>query len=371
MINPDIQLGLARDRAEELRLSAAASAASRRDPGEPSRAFAGALRERFLRAAGTRWRSVAHRLLQPTHDKENLMATQDWTAHCGEGPARYQRLLVPAVFDPFARRLVAHARVTAGMRILDVACGTGAASRVAARAAGPTGSVVAVDISAPMLAIAVAHPPEAGAARIEYLEGRAEAPPVEQHAFDLVLCQQGLQFFADRTAALAAMRRALLPAGRLAIAAWTDLPTTTSFAALADALERHLGPDAGARKRQPWSLSNGDELRELAAGAGFEQIKLSTHIGTARFPRRDLARELVLATPLASEFAAAAAQTQQAILADVTDALSACEGRDGELCHPITANFLTAVAPNRVGHGRSDEDDALTQNQSQLVESAR
>src|SRR5689334_12034787 len=109
-INPQSQLGLARDRAEELRLTAAACGASRRLP-------------------------------RPRHDKENLMsATQDWTAHTGDGPARYQRLLVPAIFDPCARKLVAHARVRPGMRVLDVACGTGAMSRVAARATGPTGS---------------------------------------------------------------------------------------------------------------------------------------------------------------------------------------------------------------------------------------
>jgi SAM-dependent methyltransferase len=276
-----------------------------------------------------------------------MSATQDWTAHAGEGPARYQRLLVPAAFDPFARKLVAHAGVRPGMRVLDVACGTGAVSRVAARAAGPDGLVVAVDISASMLAIAAACAPKAGEARIAYLEGRAESLPVEDDAFDLVLCQQGLQFFGDRAAGLAAMRRALVARGRLAIATWTGLSSTTSFAALANALERHLGADVGAQMRQPWSLSNGDELCKLAALAGFEQIKVTTDTGTARFPRHDFARELVLATPLANEFEAAAAEAQAAILADVTDAVSACDGRDGELRHPMTANVLTAVAPGR------------------------
>lgn len=307
MFNPEIQLALARDRAEQLRLLAA-----------------------------------------PRHNQENLMSTtQDWTAHAGEGPARYQRLLVPAVFEPFARMLVAHAGVGPGMRILDMACGTGALSRVAARAAGPEGSVVAVDISAPMLAIAAAYADEPGAARIDYLEGAAEAPPVQEHAFDVVLCQQGLQFFVDRAAALAAMRRAVVAAGRVAIATWTDLSATTSFAALADALERHLGADAGVQMRQPWSLCDGEELRGLVARAGFEQIEVSTHAGTARFARRDFARELVLATPLANRFTAAKARTQAAILADVTEAVSACEGPDGDLRHPLSAHFLTAVAPGR------------------------
>jgi hypothetical protein len=166
--------------------------------------------------------------------------------------------------------------------------------------------------------------------------------------------QQDAQFFADRAAALAAMRRALVPAGGLAIPSWTDLPSMTSFAALADALERHLGTDAGVQMRQPWSLSDRDELHGLAAEAGFEQIELSAHTATARFPRHDFARELVLATPLATEFERATAEQQAAILGDVTDAVSTCDGCDGQLRHPLTANFLTAMAPNRVVHARGN-----------------
>jgi hypothetical protein len=150
------------------------------------------------------------------------------------------------------------------------------------------------------------------------------------------------------------MRRALVAGGRLAIATWTDLPATTSFAALADALERHLGTDAGVQMRQPWSLADRDELRGLAAEAGFEQIEMSTHTATAQFPRRDFARELVLATPLATEFERATSEQQAAILDDVTDAVSACEGRDGQLRHPLIANFLTAAAPNPVVHARGN-----------------
>src|SRR5262249_6967805 len=91
----------------------------------------------------------------PDPKRRSLMSiTQDWTAHAGEGPARYQRLLAPAVFEPFARKLVSHARVRPGMNILDLACGTGAVSRAAARATGPHGSILAVDISPTMLSVA-------------------------------------------------------------------------------------------------------------------------------------------------------------------------------------------------------------------------
>ena len=113
------------------------------------------------------------------------------------------------------------------------------------------------------------------------------------------------------------------------------------------------------------------ELREFAAEAGFRQIEGSTHTGTARFPRQDFARELVLATPLAKRFAAATAHAREAILADVTDAVSACEGDAHELRHPLTTNVLTAVAPDPIARPHANRIDSRPQARPQLLGGAR
>jgi SAM-dependent methyltransferase len=91
--------------------------------------------------------------------------------------------------------------------VLDVACGTGAVSRAAARGAGASGSVTGVDVGEPTLAIARSRPAEQGAAPIAYRQSEAGSLPLADDAFDVALCQQGLQFFPDRLKALAEMRR--------------------------------------------------------------------------------------------------------------------------------------------------------------------
>jgi ubiquinone/menaquinone biosynthesis C-methylase UbiE len=151
------------------------------------------------------------------------MKALDWSSQGGTGPANYQQFLVPAMFDPFAKTLMEQVGVEAGSRVLDVACGTGAASRAAARAAGPGGSVTGVDLGEPTLAVARSFDAEDGAAPIEYLQADATALPVEDGLYDVAICQQGLQFFPEKGAALGEMRRALKPGGRLGIATWTGV----------------------------------------------------------------------------------------------------------------------------------------------------
>src|SRR4051812_8686734 len=99
------------------------------------------------------------------------MTTMDWSAQGGSGPENYQRFLVPAMFDPFAATFVVKAGIETGSRVLDIACGTGAASRAAARRAGPDGSVTGVDLGEPTLAVARSFDPEPGAAPIRFLQG--------------------------------------------------------------------------------------------------------------------------------------------------------------------------------------------------------
>jgi ubiquinone/menaquinone biosynthesis C-methylase UbiE len=100
-----------------------------------------------------------------------------------------------------------------GCSVLDVASGLGPVARLAAQAAGPDGRVVASDISAAMLAVASARPYGPGWAAIEYRQCPASAIAAEDDSFDVVLCQHGLQFFPDRAAAAAELRRVAGPGG--------------------------------------------------------------------------------------------------------------------------------------------------------------
>ena len=125
------------------------------------------------------------------------------------GPGEvYERELVPALFGRWASDLVEAAGIREGGRVLDVACGTGAVTRVAATRAGPAGRVVGLDVNPNMLAAARSAVRDRA---IEWREGSAHEMPFPDASFDVVLCQQGLQFFPDRAAGLREMCRVLVP----------------------------------------------------------------------------------------------------------------------------------------------------------------
>src|SRR4051812_3685866 len=203
----------------------------------------------------------------------------------GSVPENYERHLVPALFKPWAEDLVEMAALRSGDRVLDIACGTGIVARIAVRRLGGNGSVIGLDLSGPMLDAARASPE--GAA-VEWQEGSATKLPWPDAAFDVAFCQQGLQFFPDKIVALREMHRVLASSGRLALSVWGPIERSSGFTVLAGALAHHIGPEAGALMTTgPFSLSNGSELRELIAEAGFQDISIHPAVKTIRFPSTD------------------------------------------------------------------------------------
>jgi ubiquinone/menaquinone biosynthesis C-methylase UbiE len=272
------------------------------------------------------------------------MAMMDWSAQAGGAPASYEGFLVPAMFAPFAEQLVELVAVTSGSVVLDVACGTGVVSRAAARCAGTSGSVTGVDLGEPTLEIARLLAPEADAARITYVQSDAASLPVPDAAFDIALCQQGLQFFPERNRALAEMRRALKPDGLAAVATWTDLEHSP-FAAVADSLAVHLGPDVGEMLRSPFALSDAEELERLLAAAGFSDVRVMREaIECTWSSHADWARLAIASGPVAQIFAAASGEAQRAVSDEVAKRLAPHATADGRLRMTMTSNVAVARA---------------------------
>src|SRR5579863_3276302 len=117
-------------------------------------------------------------------------------------------------------RLVELAGVRAGGRVLDIATGSGEPALTAARAVGKSGHVVAVDMSAGMLALARERIDSAGLKNVELVESDAESLPLGDHSFDAVLCRWGLMFMPDLDGLLRRLHRALKQDGRIAAAVW-------------------------------------------------------------------------------------------------------------------------------------------------------
>jgi ubiquinone/menaquinone biosynthesis C-methylase UbiE len=236
---------------------------------------------------------------------------EEWQLN-DSAPALYQRYLVPAMTAMWAANLTDRAALEPGERVLDVACGTGVVARVAAERVGSTGRVTALDINPGMLAVARSLPAVSGAP-IEWHEGSALALPFPDAAFDVVVCQLGLQFFPDRPAALREMRRALVSDGRLALVSdgrlalnvFGPIDHNPATHALAEALDRHVGRDASSAKRTEHSLADTDELRVLVTDAGFREVATRTETKMVRLPSAsDYVRIQLAATPLATLVAA-------------------------------------------------------------------
>jgi ubiquinone/menaquinone biosynthesis C-methylase UbiE len=163
----------------------------------------------------------------------------------GNAAENYERYFVPTIGMPFANALLDVAGLHRGERVLDVACGTGVVTRLAAERVGVNGAVAGLDINPSMLAVARSVP-SSGAA-IEWHEASAESLPFDDASFDVVLSSLGLQFVADKASALREMRRVLAPDGRLAIG--TVGPTPPLFAILEQALARHVKPEVAGFMR--------------------------------------------------------------------------------------------------------------------------
>jgi ubiquinone/menaquinone biosynthesis C-methylase UbiE len=190
----------------------------------------------------------------------------------------YEQHLVPAMFEPFARELIQLCNIGHSDRILDVACGTGIVSRLAIDYVDATvEKVVGVDINPVMLN--VARHCSAGK-NIEWKEGSVTSLPFPNESFDLVVCQQGLQFFPDKLKALTEMNRVLVGAtrnmdkdcGRLALSVWTSIKDSSGFHILEQLLQETISHEAAAIMHLPHSLSDRKELISLIKAAGFSKI---------------------------------------------------------------------------------------------------
>jgi SAM-dependent methyltransferase len=239
----------------------------------------------------------------------------------GDAAEHYERWVVPFVVGPWAPGLLDLARLRAGERVLDIACGTGVVSRLAARRVTPGGTVTGLDLNEGMLAVArrLLLPP--GLA-IDWRQGSALALPAADGTFDVALCQQGLQFFPDRLKALGEMRRVLTPTGRVALSVWTG--PSPYFVAQREGLARYVSVEAATSSAAAFSLGGAAELRHLLEDAGFRAVVIHHVSMTLRLPPPEefLLRHLS-AVPAGELVAAAGEEARAALVAHMKEATRA------------------------------------------------
>jgi SAM-dependent methyltransferase len=251
----------------------------------------------------------------------------------------YEALYVPALFEPWAQMVADNARLKPGNRVLDVACGTGALTRVAADRVGPTGSLTGLDADAGMLAVAARTSPE-----IQWRQGSGEALPFPDGTFDVVVSQFGLMFFADPGRGVQEMIRVLAPGGRLVIAVW-DLKEHSPIFAVVDAIYLNtLGESAREALDAPFVFGEAQRLLELLTPF-CPDFELATRQVLARFPsaesmvRADLEGWMPRAQiGLKQEQCAAILMETQRALAPFTTPSGRLEGK-------VSAHIVSGVKP--------------------------
>lgn len=233
----------------------------------------------------------------------------------GKNPAEnYQRFFVPSIGAPVADDLIGIAELQAGQRVLDVACGTGVVTRLAAERVGATGTVAGLDVNPGMLAVARTQGSHSDV--IDWYEANAESMPFPDGVFDVALCQMSLQFIPNKLAVLREMRRVLDAGGRAIIS--LPGPTPPLFGIMADALARHVCPKAASFCELVFSLHDADELTELLRSAGFRDIDVQAKPKTLRVPApADFLWQYIYSTPLAEALAQAAEAKRDAVERDV------------------------------------------------------
>lgn len=249
------------------------------------------------------------------------MTQQGWGQLSASGPENYERTQVPSVFEPLARMFVEHMALRPSQRVLDIACGTGIVARKAAPIVGPTGLVVGVDFNPNMLIVARQNAPADGA-QIEWRQGDAASLPCSDADFDVVLCQQGLQFFPDKVGALHEMHRVLKKEGVVGICVWRSVEHSPFHLAIAQALRRHCGEAVAQQFQAPFGFGDPDALKSAMIEAGFRNPSIHVETVIRRLlPAKQSVPSSFASTPVGTAIAALVEGTIDAIVADVTAAL--------------------------------------------------
>ncbi len=272
----------------------------------------------------------------------NTAQSEAWNGyeggHWAANQGRYD-----AVNSGFNDRLLAAAMIADGDRVLDVGCGNGQVTRLAARSAG-RGRAAGIDLSAPMLDRARATAAEEGIANVTFERGDAQIHAFPAGAFDVALSRFGVMFFADPVAAFANIGRALRPGGRVAFLTLRSIDRGDLGAVLAAMSGALPSPSQGPGS--PESLADPDRVRQVLTDAGFADVRPVDVEATQVWGRdvEDAAEFLCGWGPVKSAFdqagETAAARAREAVRA----ALPPFE-RDGAVRLRGTAWLTTAIRP--------------------------
>jgi ubiquinone/menaquinone biosynthesis C-methylase UbiE len=259
----------------------------------------------------------------------------------------YDTGLVPLIFGPWARKLVNNNGPWDGFRVLDLACGTGIVAHTLAEAVGESGKVFAADFSAEMLHVAQERCSD-HRSRVQFVESPASPLALSNRSIDRVVCQQGFQFFDDRTAAAKEIYRVLRPGGDIIISTWCSVQQCHYFGMICKALAFIGAEESVQTLRIPFDFMPLQELSDAFELAGFTNVNVSIEQDELNFPDGlEQAIETSYSTPIGATLAslsdASQAEYRKALRSYLVELI-----RDDDNIGHMTSLILTAHKPSAV-----------------------
>ncbi|PYC83205.1 SAM-dependent methyltransferase [Streptomyces tateyamensis] len=235
-----------------------------------------------------------------------------------------------AVNGEFNEPLLSAAAIAPGERVLDIGCGAGQTTRLAARHSR-TGDVLGLDLSAPELERARELAAREHLANARFERGDAQVHPLPADGFDVAISRFGIMFFADPVAAFANIARALRPGGRLALLSLAD-PDRVDWVRVFAAL-RPFGPVPDFAIGEPGMFSLADPMtfRQILTDAGFTQVETTLVEAPMTFGRDadDAANFLLGSGPIRSLLSRSDAATADRVRFAMAEALRPFEQSGG------------------------------------------
>jgi ubiquinone/menaquinone biosynthesis C-methylase UbiE len=259
------------------------------------------------------------------HD-QNADQIAYWNGPAGERWAERQETQ-DVLLAPVADILIDRARPAVGERIIDIGCGSGATTFAFARKVGPSGQVLGVDISGPMLARARQSKPAGLPA--EFVLADATVYPFEPASFDLLASRFGVMFFAEPARSFANMRGALRPSGRLAFACWREPRENPWSMVPLQAVYQHVPqmPQQNPEDPGPFAFASEARVNRILGDAGFKGIAMEPC---------NLALDVAIGSGLDAAVGFAIG---------IGPASRALEGQPAEIRAAATASIREALAP--------------------------
>ena len=258
----------------------------------------------------------------------------------GSVPEKYDRLMVPLIFRPYAKELARRARAFGPRTLLETAAGTGAVTEALADAL-PETEIVATDLNQPMLDMAAER---VRSEHVRFRQADAQELPFEDGSFDLVVCQFGAMFFPDKVRGHAEAHRVLNDGGRYLLAIWDRIERNPLTAAAQQALIDFFPDDPPLFMREgPFGYHDPERIERDLHDAGFGTVQIETVENRSRSPSaHDAATALCYGTPMGTEVDEREPGSLDRVFAAVEQALRRFDGPNG-IDAPISAHIVTAA----------------------------